>query len=143
MLKVKEIMTPGVETIISNLSVKDAAMKMQELNVGILPVVENDHVTGMLTDRDIMLRVVAEDIDPMSTSVGEIMTREIISCQEDSSVEEAARIMEDHKVRRLLIKDSSGMMTGIVSLGDIATHVGGNLAGEVLEEVAHPSQPRR
>jgi predicted transcriptional regulator len=94
----------------------------------------------MLTDRDIVIRAVADGRDPMTTTVAEAMTAQVVHCREDQDVREAARMMEQHQVRRLLVVDHEGRMVGIVSLGDIALTTGDDqLAGETLERVSEPA----
>lgn len=141
-MQIKEIMTKNPEKIPVIESVYDAAEKMKELNVGVIPIFKSDKVVGIVTDRDIVLRAVAEDKDPKDTPVMDIMSRDVVSCPEDTDIKDAAQMMEMKKVRRLIVTDSSGKSIGIVSLGDIATkaHMA-NLGSEVLEKVSQPSRP--
>ncbi|MBD3345247.1 MAG: CBS domain-containing protein [Chitinivibrionales bacterium] len=143
MAHIKDIMTPNAETIQSSQTVKEAASRMKKRDVGILPVCEGNNFVGMITDRDITIRALAEDLNPAATTVGEIMTKNIASCYEDDSLEDAATTMEQYKVRRLLVKNSEGMFTGIISLGDLAVHGSINLGAEILKEVSQPAQPER
>ena len=138
-----EIMTSNVETLPSNYTLLDAAKKMRDLNVGAIPVLEENRVVGMITDRDIVVRAIADELNPANTSLKEVMSRDIFSCRADDDVSEAARIMEERRVRRLLVQDSKGDVTGIISLGDIATHVSKDLSGEIIQQVSEPSFPRR
>lgn len=102
-------------------------------------------MVGIVTDRDIVLRGMAQRRDPAGTRVKDIMSRDVLTCPEDTSLEDAARIMEEKKVRRVLVTDSSGRTVGILSLGDIATKgvreqkIG--LGGEILSRVSQPSRP--
>ncbi len=138
-MKVKEIMTQGVTKIGSSASVTEAAKKMDSMNVGVIPVEENGNLVGMVTDRDICIRVVARDKDCRSTSVKDVMTRNVITCSEDEDVSEAVRLMEERQVHRLLICDRSKRPVGILSVGDIAAKGHEEtLAGEVLEAVCAP-----
>jgi CBS domain-containing protein len=137
-MKVKEIITPNPQCISPAASLI-AAQKMKTLNVGILPVCENDRLGGTVTDRDITVRGLAARLDPKTTKVRQVMTPGVVYCFEDQSVEEAAQIMEDNQIRRLPVLNQSKRMVGIVSLGDLA--VRGHqetLAGEVLERVSEP-----
>ncbi|MBD3241327.1 MAG: CBS domain-containing protein, partial [Chitinivibrionales bacterium] len=140
-MKVKEIMTAHAETIASTASVKAAAERMRQCDVGILPVMDGDQASGIITDRDIVVRTIAQGLNPSATSVGEVMSKQVISCGEDIDVEEAAKMMENARVRRLLVKDNEGRVCGIVSLDDLAMHHHNRgLSGEVLHEVAHPAE---
>lgn len=142
-MEIREIMTSNPEAIPSNGTVREASHHMRDMNIGILPVVKGDSLVGVLTDRDIVVRVIAEDRDPAKTRVGEIMTRELFTCPEETDLEEAVRIMEDRQVRRLLVTDSKGQCIGIVSLGDIATKSDTALKAEAIAAVSEPSSPRR
>ncbi|HQI02530.1 MAG TPA: CBS domain-containing protein [Deltaproteobacteria bacterium] len=138
----KDIMTKNPEEVPVIESVMDAAEKMKELNVGAIPVFKNDKVVGIVTDRDIAIRAVAEGKDPKDTPVMDIMSRNIISCPENTDLKDAAHIMEQNKVRRLIVTDQSGKAVGIVSLGDIATKAKMmDIGFEVLEKVSEPSRP--
>jgi CBS domain-containing protein len=141
-MQIKEIMTRNPEKIPVIESVMDAAEKMKELNVGVIPIFKSDKIVGVVTDRDIVVRAVAENKDLADTPVMDIMSRDVISCPEDTDIRDAAQVMEKNKVRRLIVTDSSDNPVGIVSLGDIATkaHMA-NLGSEVLEKVSQPSRP--
>jgi CBS domain-containing protein len=142
-MKIRDIMTPDPEAISSDGTIREAAHHMRDMNVGFLPVVEGDSVVGVLTDRDIAIRVIAEDLDPSRTKVEEIMSRELFACPENTDLEEAVRIMEDNQVRRLLVTDNEGRCVGIVSLGDIATKSDTPLKAEAIAAVSSPSFPKR
>src|SRR6266480_7838314 len=102
-MRVAEIMTRDPEVLPSDFILKDAALKMQQLDVGMLPIRDGDRLVGMLTARDITLRATAEGRDPTTTRVREVMTPEVVYCYEDAIPEEAAGLMEDHSIRRLLV----------------------------------------
>jgi CBS domain-containing protein len=136
-MQVKEVMTPGVECIPPDSTLQDAARKMQVLDVGPLPVCDHDRLAGMLTDRDIVVRGVAEGRDPGNTRVRDVMTPEVVYCFEDQDVQEAARLMEQKQVRRLPVLNRDKRLVGIVSLGDLAVETGDrNLSGKTLERVS-------
>jgi len=142
MKTVGEILTTGVQTLSTQNSAAEAAAIMRNSNVGALPVIdaEKEAITGILTDRDIVLRVVAEGRDPNSVTSGEIMTDGILTCNDDQTLEEAGQIMEEKQVRRLLVLNpENGQAVGIVSLGDIALNAKPSLAGEVIHEVSKAS----
>ncbi len=141
-MKVSEIMTSDFEMIDSTSSLTEAAQKMKSLNVGFLPVQEGTRLIGLATDRDIVVRAVAEGLDPNSTQVKDVITSELVFCYEDDSIEDVARLMEDNQIRRLIVCDRDRTPVGIVSLGDIAAKTGDErLAGEILERVSAPAAP--
>jgi len=144
-MQVKDIMTPKPECVRPDDTLQDAARRMRDLDVGPLPVCgDDDRLAGMITDRDITVRAVAEGKDPRTTRVREVMTEEIIYCFEDQDVQEAARTMQERQVRRLLVMNRDKRLVGIVSLGDLATESGDTRkSGEVLQDVSEPAQPRR
>jgi CBS domain-containing protein len=118
---------------------------MRDLDVGPLPVCgDDDRLVGVITDRDITVRATAEGEHPWTTHVREIMTPEVIYCFEDQDVAEAACIMKEKQVRRLIVLNRDKRMVGIVSLGDLAVDTGDEvIAGNTLEGVSMPAQPRR
>jgi CBS domain-containing protein len=142
---VNEIMTRGAECTSPHATLREAAGRMRDLNVGALPVCgESDRLVGMVTDRDITVRAVAEARDPAGTRVRDAMTPHVVYCYEDQEVEEAARLMEEHQVRRLVVLDRNKRLVGILSLGDLAVKTNdGELSQEALEQVSEPAQPRR
>jgi CBS domain-containing protein len=142
-MQVKEVMTRNPEKIRSSDPVKKAAELMKQLNVGAVPVVDGDRAVGILTDRDIALRVVAEGKDASATKAGDVMSREVITCSEIVDAIEVAKTMTRKQIRRLLVNDDQGNMVGIVSLGDLATSINTTAAGEVIREVSQPSEPAR
>ena len=138
-MHVNQIMTRDVTVIPPDISLRDAARKMKELDVGILPAAENDRLIGMITDRDITVRAVAEGRDPNTPRVADAMSPRILYCFDDQDVEEAAQIMESEQIRRLPVVDRDKRLVGIISLGDIATRGQyQHLAGEVAKEVCQP-----
>ena len=143
-MQLKDIMTPRVEVISPEATLQEAAQKMSQLDVGPLPVCDGEQLVGMLTDRDITVRAVAEGCDPTTTTVREAMTPDLVYCFEDQAVQEAARLMEQYQIRRLPILNRHKRLVGIVSLGDLAVSVSDQtLAGEVLEHVSESAKPRR
>jgi len=137
---VRDIMTANVEGVAPGDTLEQAARKMEELDVGPLPVCEGRRVLGMLTDRDITVRATAAGCDPKTTLVCDAMSQDVICCYEDQEVQEAARLMKEKQVRRLLVMSRAGELAGIVSLGDLATESGDRgQSGEVLHEVSRPA----
>jgi len=137
---VKEIMTANIEVVDPSDTLEQAARRMEELNVGPLPVCEGRRVVGMLTDRDITVRATAAGCDPKTTLVSEAMTHDTFCCYEDEDVREAARLMQERQIRRLLVMNRADELVGIVSLGDLATEAGEQgQPGEVLKKVSEPT----
>lgn len=137
-MEVKEIMSREVEVIHSNIPVKAAAEKMKALDVGMLPVRDGDRLIGMLTDRDIVVRAVAGGMDPSKTKVENIVTADVIYCFEDQDVGEAAKLMQEKQIRRLIVLNRDKRLAGILSVGDLATQTGSD--GLASETVKHVSQ---
>jgi len=139
-MKVQEVMTRGVECIRPDSKLDEAARRMRDLDVGPLPVCgPDDRLVGIITDRDLVIRGVAEGLDPKTTPVSEVMTPNILTVYDHQDVEEAAQVMKDKQVRRLVVLDRTKKMVGIVSLGDLAVDTGDELlAGEALEAISEP-----
>ena len=134
-------MTRPVFTVTPNDRLPIAAGLMRLHDVGVLPVVEDGRVVGMLTDRDIVLRGVAEGVDVSKVPVSEAMSVGSITISEEHTVEEAASLMQQYQVRRLPVVSADGSVTGMVSLGDVAVDVHAGLGGEVLKDVSEPAAP--
>jgi CBS domain-containing protein len=142
-MKVKDVMTKGAECVTPSTSLQEAARKMKNLDVGPLPVCEGDHLVGMITDRDITVRATAEALPPRLGQVRDVMTPDVVYCFEDQDVQEAARLMQEHQIRRLVVLNRDKWLAGIVSLGDLAVETGDEkLAGETLEQVSEPASPK-
>lgn len=136
-MKTVDIMTPNPECVDPDDTLTQAASRMKQCNVGILPVCNNNRMVGVLTDRDIAVRAVAVGLDPNRTAVRTVMSRLIISCFEDQDQEAAARMMAAHQIRRLPVLDRNEHLVGIISLGDLAVRVHGEtLALKVLENLS-------
>jgi CBS domain-containing protein len=140
-MQVKEVMTRGAEVIRPDTTLQEAAERMKDLDVGPLPVCQEDRLVGMLTDRDITVRSTAEGWDPWTTRAGEVMTPEVFYCFEDDDVQAAARLMRQRQVRRLPVLNHDKRLVGIVSLGDLAVETGDEgLSGKTLEQVSQPGK---
>jgi CBS domain-containing protein len=142
---VSDVMTRGVECISPDATLQEAAAKMKALDVGPLPVCgPNDKLVGMITDRDITVRAVSDGRDPATARVREVMTPDVIYCFDDQDVDEAAQMMKDRQVRRLMVLNRDKRLIGIVSLGDLAVETGAEkMVGDTLEGVSEPNKPRR
>jgi CBS domain-containing protein len=149
-LRASDIMTENPETVTPEATLAQAAQKMRDLNVGIIPVVDNEQnrrLRGVVTDRDIAIRAVAEGRDPNSTTVADVMTTELETCNKNDSVREIINVMEREQVRRVPITDREGRLVGIVAQADVATeldgHNGDHMLAEAVERISEPGQPRR
>jgi CBS domain-containing protein len=141
---IRDVMTEGAECTSPDATLQEAARRMKELDVGSLPVCEDDRLAGILTDRDIVLRSVAEGHDPSRQRVRDAMTQELFYAFDDQDVEELTKIMKQKQIRRVPILSREKRLVGIVSLGDLAVDGDGSgQAGEALEEISEPAVPRR
>jgi CBS domain-containing protein len=134
-------MTRGAECVRPTTSLQEAARKMKDMDVGPLPVCgDNDRLVGMITDRDITVRAVAQACDPRTTTVKDVMTPDVVYCFEDQDVRDAAKLMQEHQIRRLVVLNRDKRLVGIVSLGDLAVETGDErLAGKTVEHVSLPT----
>lgn len=138
-MQLREIMTKSFQVIDHRESVRRAAELMRDLDVGILPVVEENQLVGTVTDRDITVRATAAGSAPEETTVAGVMSRGVLFGYEDEDAESAAATMEQKQVRRLLVLDHGEHCVGIVSIGDLAVRGRDpSLSAEVLERVSQP-----
>jgi len=139
-MRITDVMTHGAVCTRPSESIANAAERMQQLDVGALPVCGNDDkLVGMITDRDITVRATAEGCDPDCTCVSDVMTPEVIYCFEDQDIADAANLMEEKQVRRLVVLNRDKRLVGILSLGDIAVkNDDDRLSGEALERISEP-----
>jgi CBS domain-containing protein len=120
-MKINQIMTPDPQVVSPVATVNEAAGLMRDLDVGMIPVCDGEHLRGMITDRDIAIRGVAEGLDLATTPVDRLMTPDVLYCFEDQTTGEAAEMMDQNQVRRLVVLNRDKRLTGIVSIGDLAT----------------------
>ena len=143
-MKVEQIMTRNTETISHDETAEQAARRMAELNIGFLPVTEGENLVGVLTDRDLVVRVLAKGANPAKTPATEIMTREVETVSEDQDIEDAAELMKEKQIRRVVVRDAGGVISGVVALGDLAVELDDkDLYANTLEKVSEPAQPVR
>jgi CBS domain-containing protein len=136
-MQVQQIMSSHVERVDADTPVAKAAELMREKDIGFLPVCHNDRIVGTLTDRDIVIRAVAQGRDPRLAPAREVMTQEVFYCYADEDIEHIGRNMQQNEVRRMLILNRQKRLVGVVSLGDIAkASVNRALAGETLGQIA-------
>jgi CBS domain-containing protein len=138
---VRDAMTEDPRSIGASASVVDAARLMREEHIGSLPITDDETLVGMITDRDITTRVVAEGADPKMTSVGDVYSRDLISVEPDEDLEGALQLMARHQVRRLPVVEN-GRLVGIVAQADIALREN-EKTGELLEAISEPSEGER
>ncbi len=136
-MRVAEVMTQDVRLIEPNQTIRDAARLMAEMDAGIMPVREGDRLVGMITDRDIAVRAVAQGRGP-DTAVREVMTDEVKYCYEDDDTNDVARNMADIQVRRLPVLTREKRLVGIISLGDMAVSDEAGKAGEAVAGISQP-----
>jgi CBS domain-containing protein len=142
MTTVREIMTGDPRSVDTEDSVAAAAEVMRELNVGSVPVLADGRITGILTDRDIALRVIAENRVPRETRVRDVATGEPLTVTPDTQVEVAAGLMASRQIRRLPVEED-GALVGMLSLGDISVEGSVGRAGKALTEISQPARPDR
>jgi CBS domain-containing protein len=141
-MKVSEVMTREVETVRPDQTAREAARFMVQSDAGAIPVMEGDRLVGMITDRDIAVRGVAEGHGP-ETPVRELMTNDIVAVRIDDEVDEVAVRMSEAQVRRLPVLDENQQLCGIVSLGDLSQRGGDDAAEQALEGVSEPGGSHR
>jgi CBS domain-containing protein len=140
-MKVHEIMTAHARCVGPDNTLVEAAGLMRELDVGALPVCEDDRLAGMVTDRDIALRGVADGLDPNTTAIRDVMSPGIVYAFADQEVEEIVRLMEQRQIRRVPVVNREKRLVGIVSLGDIAISSNPAFSGMALRDVSEPRDP--
>ena len=134
---IREVMTANPSTVESSTPVLEAARIMKSEDVGSVPIIEGGRLTGMLTDRDITIRVVAEGRDPQGTTAGEVGSRDLVTIDPEQSLGEAARLMASGQVRRLPVVEEDGRLVGILAQADVATEGGADEAtGQMVEEIS-------
>jgi CBS domain-containing protein len=139
---VRDAMTEDPRSIGASASVVEAARLMREEHIGSLPITDDEQLVGMITDRDITTRVVAEAADPKTTSVGDVCSRDVISAEADKDHQEALELMARHQVRRLPVVEN-GRLVGIVALADIALGENETKTGKLVEAISEPSEGER
>jgi len=141
---VRDAMTENPRSIGASASVVEAARLMRDEHIGSLPITDDEELVGMITDRDITTRVVAEAADPKTTSVGDVVSRDLISVEPDEDLEEAVQLMASHQVRRLPVVEN-GRLVGIVAQADVALTLRENeqRTGQLVEAISEPSGEER
>lgn len=138
MQQLRNLMVSNVEVVRPNSNLKEAAEKMKRMDVGVLPVCEGGRVLGILTDRDIVIRAIAQGFRPEQIRVNEVMTKDVLFCFEDQTIQDAVELMRDRKIGRIVILDRDRKLRGIISLGNLSRFFGeqhfADLVAEKIEE---------
>lgn len=132
---IREVMTPDPTTVEPGTSAQEAARKMKSEDVGSLPIVDGGRLVGMITDRDLALRLVAEG-KSVDTPVGELGSRELVTIDPQQDLGEAARLMSEHQLRRLPVCEEDGKLVGILAQADVAQAGHDTLTGEVVQKIS-------
>lgn len=132
---IREVMTPDPTTVEPGTSAQDAARKMKSEDVGSLPIVDGGRLVGMITDRDLALRLVAEG-SSADTPVGELGSRELVTIDPQQDLGEAARLMSEHQLRRLPVCEEDGKLVGILAQADVAQAGHDTLTGDVVQKIS-------
>jgi CBS domain-containing protein len=135
-MKVKDVMHQGATWVGPETSVTDIAERMRNEDIGAIPVGENDRLIGMITDRDIVVRGLSGDTDPIQLSARDVMSKPIIWCNANEELDDAVQIMESKQIRRLPVVDENKRMVGILSLGDVAAKASPAICSETLRSVS-------
>lgn len=134
--RIRELMTENPKTVRSDATVAEAARVMRDGDVGLVPVVDGDRLVGTVTDRDIAIRVVAEERDPNTTTVRETASTDPVTIDPEQDLDEALRLMAQHQVRRLPVVEEDGRLVGIVAQADVARHGEDRETGQVVEQIS-------
>ena len=133
---IREVMTANPSTLEPNSTVVEAARIMKKADAGVVPVTDSGRLAGMVTDRDIAIRVVAEGKDPGSTKVGEIASTDLVTVDPQQDLDEALRLMAQHKVRRLAVVEEDGRLVGVLAQADVAREGDDAQTGQVVQEIS-------
>jgi CBS domain-containing protein len=139
---VREAMTPGVRTVSPSQSLTEAAEVMKGEDVGSVPVVEEGRLAGIVTDRDIVTRAVAERRDPQTVKVAEVASRELLTVEPEQDLDEALALMARHQVRRLPVVEE-GRLVGMLAQADVALEAKEKKVGEAVEQISQPTSTER
>ncbi len=132
---IRDVMTPSPQTVESGSPAVEAARLMKQVDAGMIPVVEDGKLLGTVTDRDIVLRVIAEGKSPQATTVGEIASTEVVTVKPEQVLDEALELMAHHQIRRLPVVEE-GRLVGIVAQADVAREGDERQVGETVEQIS-------
>ena len=134
--QIRDVMTPNPQTVTEGDSVHDAARIMKEQDTGVVPVVDGKKIIGTITDRDIVVRCVADGKNPLDASVKDVMTRSVRKVKEDATINEVITLMSSSEIRRVPVVNSRDEIVGIVSIGDLAADGEKNKVGSAMEQIS-------
>jgi CBS domain-containing protein len=137
---VKDAMTTSPATATPAQSLAEAARLMKQQDVGSVPVVDGSRLVGVLTDRDIVVRAVAEGGDPQTVQVGDVASHNVVTVHPDDDLDDALRLMAQHQIRRLAVVED-GHLVGVVAQADVAHEAKDKAVGQVVEEISRPAAP--
>ncbi len=132
---VRDVMTKKVTCVEPETTIAEAAKIMRKRDIGALPVAKKNGVIGIVTDRDICCRAIAEGLDPENTPIEKIMSRHITTCFDDQDLPDAAKLMEKKQIRRLPVLDHNRHLVGMMTVGDMSHHANHELVGEVEDQI--------
>jgi CBS domain-containing protein len=138
-MNIQEVMTPDVRYVELDTPILEIARKMRDADIGSMPVVDQDRVVGMVTDRDIVVRVIADGRPPQTSTARDAMSPGVLYCFDDEPVEDVLDKMGDQQIRRLPVVNRDKRLVGVVSLGDLSLTGKRRAAGEALQEISQPS----
>jgi CBS domain-containing protein len=138
-MQIKDVMTTDVSFVEPNTPIREIARRMREADIGSTPVIENGRLVGMVTDRDIIVRIVAEGMNVETAMARDAMSPGILYCFDDDTVEHVLDNMGDNQIRRLPVVDRDKRLVGVVSLGDLSLAGKRKAAGEALQEISQPT----
>jgi CBS domain-containing protein len=133
---IRDAMTPDPQTVQSSATIVEVAQLMKSEDVGVIPVVEGGNLLGVVTDRDIVLRVVAEGNDPQTAKAGDVASSSLVTVDPQQDLDEALRLMAQHQVRRLPVVEEDGRLVGMLAQADVARESSDAKTGEVVEEIS-------
>jgi CBS domain-containing protein len=137
MARIRELMTENPRTVRPDSTAVDAARLMREEDTGIVPITGDDgRLVGVVTDRDLAMRVVGEEKDPRMTKVTDIASQNLVTVDPDQDLDEALQLMAEHQVRRLPVVEEDGKLVGILAQADVARHADPERTGKVVEEIS-------
>jgi CBS domain-containing protein len=141
--KVSDVMSARPYCVSPETPISEAAEVMEREDIGAIPVLEGDQLTGMITDRDIVVRAIAKGKDPRGMPVREVWTRDVVTVSPDDNLSDAMKLMASYQVRRLPVVDDESRLVGVVAQADVALEAREKSSGEMVEEISKPSEGPR
>ena len=131
----RDIMTTPAETLSPTATLSEAARMLRDLNVGSMPILDGEHLAGVVTDRDIVVKGIAGGLDPSSATVSEVATADVVTVDVDDDAEKVARIMGERQVRRVPVL-AGGELVGVIAQADVARELDARTTGDVVEDIS-------